>query len=288
MGAMGCRRRAAAGPSGASPGRVAHPKAEQIRDLWLTAVQEEDAAAAGFCARLCEGLRGAEAFANCDGLDAFLAVAMGESMKEDAQGKGGLMVALAQALMADMSDFKVAIFETIAAAAFWPSLKGRVAGSGVLGVVTATLLSPRHPPQVRALMVRLCGLLAADSPEAAKIGTEQRRAEFAKLQGQLISSGALKAIVSMLSPASHASLVSASALAVASLGGAGSGAAARLALAEAQAVPALVSYLEVVLGSSDPLVADEDCDTSKLLTDVMTALCSLAEFPAAAPGPGAE
>ena len=75
------------------------------------------------------------------------------------------MVALAQALTMQMSDFKVAVFETLCAAAQWPSLKGRIAGCGVLGVITATLLS-RHPPSAKALMARLCGLLAMDSPEA--------------------------------------------------------------------------------------------------------------------------
>eukprot|EP00434_Breviolum_minutum_P031898 symbB.v1.2.028211.t1/scaffold2925.1/size97224/1 len=138
----------------------------QIRSRWLLAAQEEDAEAAGWCARLCENLRGAELFAESDGLDAFISIAMGQSVNENENG-GGLMVALAQALMMNgYSDFKVAIFETLCAAAQWPSLKGRIAGSGVLGVITATLLSPRHPPSSKALMVRLCGLLATDSLEA--------------------------------------------------------------------------------------------------------------------------
>ena len=128
--------------------------------------RQEDAEAAGWCARLCENLRGAELFAESDGLDAFISIAMGQSVNENENG-GGLMVALAQALMMNgYSDFKVAIFETLCAAAQWPSLKGRIAGSGVLGVITATLLSPRHPPSSKALMVRLCGLLATDSLEA--------------------------------------------------------------------------------------------------------------------------
>ena len=94
---------------------------------------------------------------------------MGQSVNENENG-GGLMVALAQALMMNgYSDFKVAIFETLCAAAQWPSLKGRIAGSGVLGVITATLLSPRHPPSSKALMVRLCGLLATDSVEAQRL-----------------------------------------------------------------------------------------------------------------------
>lgn len=128
------------------------------RSAW----SQEDAEAAGWCARLCENLHGAEAFADSDGLDAFISVAMGQSL----QGGGGLMVALAQALTMEMTSFKVAIFETLCAAAQWPSLKGRIAGSGVLGVVTATLLSPVAPSANKALMAKLCGLLATDSPEA--------------------------------------------------------------------------------------------------------------------------
>eukprot|EP00438_Fugacium_kawagutii_P011284 Skav202834 [mRNA] locus=scaffold746:33893:34336:+ [translate_table: standard] len=135
--------------------------AKALMSRMITA--QEDAEAAGWCARLCENLHGAEAFAESDGLDAFISVAMGQSLK---QGGGGLMVALAQALTMEMSSFKVAIFETLCAAAQWPSLKGRIAGSGVLGVVTATLLSPVAPSANKALMAKLCGLLATDSPEA--------------------------------------------------------------------------------------------------------------------------
>ena len=124
---------------------------------------QEDAEAAGWCARLCEDLQGAEAFAASDGLDAFISVAMGQSVKSGSSG--GLMVALAEALTMEMSEFKVAIFETLCAAAQWPSLKGRIAGCGVLGVITAKLLSPRPHPPSRALMARLCGMLATDSPE---------------------------------------------------------------------------------------------------------------------------
>lgn len=216
------------------------PSAEELRDTWLQAVQQEDAAAAGWCARLCEGLRGAEAFANSDGLDAFLAVAMGQSTKT---GSGGLMVALAQALMSDTSDYKVAIFETLAAAAYWPSLRGRIAGSGVLGVVTATLLAPRQPASVKALMVRLCRVLAVDTPEAARLGDVRRAEEFAKLRQQLISSGALKAIVAMAAPDSEASVGSAAAMAIASFSGPCSDLATRTELSAAGAVQVLLNRL---------------------------------------------
>eukprot|EP00930_Biecheleria_cincta_P035743 TRINITY_DN24568_c0_g1_i1.p1 TRINITY_DN24568_c0_g1~~TRINITY_DN24568_c0_g1_i1.p1 ORF type:complete len:530 (-),score=96.21 TRINITY_DN24568_c0_g1_i1:458-1918(-) len=174
------------------------PPLEAIRDNWLLAVQEENAQAAGWCARLCEGFRGAEAFAACDGLEAFLHVAMGQSMKDDGAQKGGLMVALAQALMTDMPSFKVAIFETLAAAARWPSLRGQVAGSGVLGVVTATLLAPRHPPPIKGLMAKLVGLCSTDAPEPALLGDPRRVEEFAKMRGQLLSSGTPKALVALL------------------------------------------------------------------------------------------
>jgi len=216
------------------------PGAEELRETWLRAVTEEDAAAAGWCARLCEDLRGAEAFAASEGLSAFLAVAMGQSMKTKS---GGLMAALAQALMADMTEFKVAIFEALAAAARWPSLRGQVAGSGVLGVVTATLLAPRHPPAVKALMVRLCAVLAVDAPECVQLKDPKRDEEFAKLRGQLLSSGALEAIVGMVAPGSSPPLMAAAAGALPAFAGVGSDAATRAALSKALLTEKLLEHL---------------------------------------------
>ena len=210
------------------------PSTEDLEDIWLLAVQEEDAAAAGCCARVCESLRGAEAFAACDGLDAFISVAMGQSLKS---GGGGLMVALAQALAMDVTAFKEAVFETLCAAAQWPSLKGRIAGSGVLGVVTAMLLSPRHPATVKALMVRLCGLLAADSLETISLGDTRRAEEFAKLRGQLISSGAVKAIVGLATTEGVAAAAAATAMVQLACAG---DTAIRTELAEADAIPTLL------------------------------------------------
>lgn len=206
----------------------------------MHAVQHQDPNAAGSCARLCESLRGAEAFADSDGLDAFIAVAMGQN----ASGKGGgLMVALAQALMAEMTDFKVAVFEVLAAAATWPSLRGRVAGSGVLGVITATLLAPRHPASVKALMARLCGILTVDVPETTRLGDARRAEEFAKLRGQLVSSGATKAIVELSRVGKGADAITTAAAAIASLAGYGSDAGMRAALADAGALTALLEHL---------------------------------------------
>merc|ERR1719199_2380842 len=96
--AMGCKKRPGASQaSRASAEPTVHvPKSDVIDDLWMRAVQNQDPSAAGACARICESLRGAEAFADSDGLDAFIGVAMGQ----EATGTGGgLMVALAQALM---------------------------------------------------------------------------------------------------------------------------------------------------------------------------------------------
>lgn len=220
-------------------------------------MQEEDAAAAGYCARLCETLRGAEAFAESDGLDAFISVAMGQSMK----GNGGLMVALAQALAMDMTPFKEAVFETLCAAAQWPSLKGRIAGSGVLGVITATLLSPRHPATVKALMVRLCGLLAADSLEAISLGDARRAEEFSKLRGQLISSGAIKAIVGLLA-ASEGPAAAAAATAVVQLALAGD-AAIRTELLQADAATALLRCAARLSKAGTEEMSDSDAETEE-------------------------
>jgi len=277
----------------------------------MGAIQNEDPSAAVECVRLCETLAGAEAFAKTDGLDAFLECAKGQN----ARGQGGLMQALAQALMSDMTDFKVAIFETIAAAGRWPSLRGRVAGSGVLGVVTATLLSPRHPAAVKALMVRLCALCTVDAPDTVLLGDPRRAEEFGKLRGQLVSSEALKAIVGLAAPGSAAEVVIASAQAIVAFAGVGSDVAARDVLAEAGAVSVLLAHLpptemdmpqtvsdSAALETVDPqtpakvAVASEAVDVpatdeadvgNQTLGAVLRALAELA-LPAVACAPGAD
>ena len=257
-----------------SSGNARVPSVEDLSDMWLLAVQEEDAAAAGYCARVCESLRGAEAFAASDGLDAFISVAMGQSLKS---GSGGLMVALAQALTMDMSPFKEAVFETLCAAGQWPSLKGRIAGSGVLGVVTAMLLSPRHPATVKALMVRLCGLLAADSLEAISLGDARRAEEFAKLRGQLISSGAVKAIVALA--ATEGVAAAAAATAIVQLACAGDET-IRTELQEAKAVPHLLrSVQRLVQANAEPTDgSDEDMDVDGSPEAAASALSRLLAF----------
>eukprot|EP00929_Paragymnodinium_shiwhaense_P089938 TRINITY_DN50148_c0_g1_i1.p1 TRINITY_DN50148_c0_g1~~TRINITY_DN50148_c0_g1_i1.p1 ORF type:complete len:509 (-),score=84.31 TRINITY_DN50148_c0_g1_i1:459-1985(-) len=246
-----CKRNKKSTPSVAYGGGAANDRAaenarlpgpEQVQDLWMSAVQNEDAEAACACARLCDTLGGAERFANTDGLDAFIAVANGQSMK-DGQSGNGLMQALAQALMHDMTPFKTSIFETLAACAQWPSLKGRVAGSGVLGVVAATLLAPRHGPESRSLMARLAGLLTVDAPEVKRLGDERREEEFRKLRKQLISGGCLKAFATMVRKGSHTLNAVAGAGAIASLAGFGGDAEAKKGLLEADVVGALLSRL---------------------------------------------
>lgn len=242
----GCNRRKAAGGK-PKERRIAPtaplPQAEEVRQAWLYAVQNNDAAFAGKCARFCETLEGAELFAHTDGLDAFVAVAMGQSMDG---GQGGLMVALAQALMRQMDDYKMAVFEVLAAAAHWPSLRGRIAGSGVLGVVTATLLAPHQPPSAKALMARLAGMLTTDSPDVAALGDPKRAEEFAKIRGQLISSNAVAVIVRMTRKGSEASVVTAAAGAVAALA-VQKDEAMRSALIQANASGALLTHLGVEL-----------------------------------------
>lgn len=176
------------------------------------------------------------------------------------------MQALAQALMAEMGDFKVAVFETLAAAARWPSLKGQVAGSGVLGVVTATLLAPRHPPAVKALMVRLCAVLSVDSPECVQMRDPKREEEFAKLRGQLLSSGAVEAIAGMLGPGSAPALRAAAAGALATFAGVGSDSPTRAALAKASVTAQLLACVpgsaKEAEGSSRPSRSSEGLEAT--------------------------
>ncbi|CAK0789806.1 unnamed protein product, partial [Prorocentrum cordatum] len=181
---------------------------------------------------------------------------------EGGGGGGGLMQALAQALMADVSEFKLAVFDTIAAAARWPTLRGRVAGSGVLGVLTAMLLAPRHPPPVKALMARLCGLLGVDAPEAASQGGPRRAEEFAKLRKQLVHSNALAALVAQARPGADPEAAAAAAGALAALGGSESDEATRRALGGAGAVRALLARLPEDQAASDPGEGPADAASS--------------------------
>jgi len=154
------------------------------------------------------------------------------------------MVALAQALLRDMTPFKKTIFETLDAAAVWPSVRGRVAGSGVLGVVVATMLAPQQRASTKALMVRLASHIVVDAVETKRLGDEKREAEFSKLRAQLISSGAVKAFASMVHDSSkRRKLAVATANAIAALADAGGDGESRRALIEARAVEALPSKL---------------------------------------------
>jgi len=230
--------------------QVQIPSAEQVRDTWLKAVQEEDAASAQECARWCESMRGAEIFAETDGMDAFLAVAMGQSMKDGDQA-AGVMKALAQAMMRSMEAFHLAVFGALAAAAQWPQLRGRIAGSGVLGVVTATLLAPCQNATTKALMARLAGLMVVDVPETKLLGDARREEEFAKLRGQLISAGALKQIAAMVRTGANTAGCLAAGPAIAALAGVGGDATSRQALADARATYALLSRVPGWTGGED-------------------------------------
>ncbi|CAJ1461209.1 unnamed protein product [Effrenium voratum] len=172
--------------------------------------------------------------------------------------------------MMDMSDYKVAIFETLCAAALWPSLKGRIAGSGVLGVITATLLSPRHPASSKALMARLCGVLAADSPEAVQLGDGRRAEEFAKLRRQLIASGAVKAIAA-LAKEGAGEAAAAAAKTVAQFAGTSGDAEIRAELTTAEVVPSMLNRLCSELQSEN-----EDAEPDTALEAIALCLSQLA------------
>jgi len=251
------------------------PPLSRISDMWMHAVEEEDAVAASECARLCDTLQGAEALEKSDGLAAFIAVAMGQSMKSEGegQGQGGLMVALAQALMRKMTSFKVAVFEVLAAAAQWPSLKGQIAGSGVLGVVVATLLAPQHGSAAKALMARLAGLLAVDDPEAKRLGDSRREQEFVKLRSQIISSGVMKALATMVRDKKATRSACAAAVAISTFVGPGSDATSRKAVLDAKAITALLSRV--------PGYVEEDSEQQQQSTAAAADLAAAAATTAA-------
>ena len=86
--------------------------------------------------------------------------------------------------MTRMSEYDMALFEVLAKAAVWPQLRGRVASCGVMGVVTAALLSPNQSGKARRQMVDLISIVAVDDPEyAQRVQEPQKRAhEFEKLR----------------------------------------------------------------------------------------------------------
>jgi len=145
--------------------------------------------------------------------------------------------------MADATEFKVAVLEKMASAESLPSLRGRVAGSGILGVVTATLLAPRHPPAVKALMVRLCSTLTVDNLDTIQLGDARRAEEFAKLRQQLISSGTIKAIADMARPGTDSGLMVAAINAISAFAGPGGDSVMRATLVEVGAVAALLAHV---------------------------------------------
>lgn len=208
-------------------------------------MQEEDEVAAGWCARLCETQEGAEDLDFSEGLEAFILVARGQSIKE---GAGGLMAALAQAAIWGMSPFKVAVFETIAAAGRWPSIRAKVVQADVLSIVLVALLakgddnSQKHPPEVRALMARLCAL-AIDDPEAARAGGEKRAKLFAAERDNVIGVSVIPVLVEMVGASSEPIAVAAAADTLAAFAGPASDGKARATLLEAGAVTALLARL---------------------------------------------
>lgn len=251
--------------------------ADEIRETWIEALVHEDAVAAMQCARICETRRGAETFANCDGLEAFTKAAMGEKIN----GGGGLMQTLLMAMTKEASEHQLAVFEALMAAAKWPTLKGKVAGSGVLGVISAMLLSSKQPPKVKALMARLCATLAVDAPEVVELGDEKRAAEFRKIREQLITSQTVKNIMNLVQPDADGVVITSATkfLEVLILQGEASDRAELVAV-----VPELLRVLQANLEKSDrkPSCDDEDDDSDaednvgEILPGVLRALAAAA------------
>ena len=78
-----------------------------------------------------------------------------------------------------------------------------IAGSGLLGVVSAAAVSDRASPSLRAMTFEAIGLLASDDPGDHDPATSRdpvRAAEFAKLRQQILQVGAVDAMVSCLTP----------------------------------------------------------------------------------------
>lgn len=107
---------------------------------------------------------------------------------------GGLTQALVAAVSGQMRESAAAALDALVECAQRaPQCRGRIAGSGVLGLVSALLLSPRSGTGARALALRAVAALAADDDGVAAAGSAERRGEFEALRQQLVAAGSVGA-----------------------------------------------------------------------------------------------
>lgn len=154
------------------------------------------AAAAGGDVAACRALAdaakqpgGARALDDAGCVEALLAAVHGSG---DSGGMG-LQRTLILAVTGKLPEAPLAALDALAALAEAPTLVGRIAGSGVLGLASAVVLSPASPSAARAVALRAAAAMAIDNEEVAQAAGEERAQEFSKLRKQLFETGVVTA-----------------------------------------------------------------------------------------------
>ena len=145
--------------------------------------EEEAGAAAAALADVARQPGGAAALEQSGAVELLLEAVHG-------QRRGGLTAALLAAVSGALPPASRHSLDALAECARRaPQCRGRIAGSGVLGLVSALMLSPRSDAGARALALRAVAALVADDAQLEAQGGAARREEFAALRGQLLKAG---------------------------------------------------------------------------------------------------
>ena len=116
-------------------------------------------------------------------VDALITAAHG-----NAEGGGlGLERTLLCAIAGKLPEHTLAAIDALAACATSPIVRGAIAGSGILGMISAVVLSPNSPPGDRAVGIRAAASMAFDDDDVAAAAGEERAREFQQLRQQLLS-----------------------------------------------------------------------------------------------------
>ena len=125
-----------------------------------------------------------------------------EAVLETSQ-PNGLIQALMGACAGVLPPRKLHSLRALVAVARAARHRAPIAGSGLLGVVSAAAVSGRAPARLRALTFEAIGLLASDDAgehDVDRAANPRRAAEFVKLRQQTLQVGAVDAMVSCLRP----------------------------------------------------------------------------------------
>jgi hypothetical protein len=114
-------------------------------------------------------------------------------------GRTHMLQALVDALSKPLPPIKVATYRALINIGVHAAFRAKVAGCGVLGLVSSTLMQKQHPVHVRCLMMRGVTVLACDAEPSPAPRDKRRAEEFSKLREQLVKVGAIKAMTGVIS-----------------------------------------------------------------------------------------